>query len=468
MRQALHIFKKDVRYLWYEIAITLALVVMFVGFRWIEFILPIAWCYLAARVIYAEPLPGDRVFWITRPYAWKSLLAAKALFILTFVNLPMIAADVIILYKDGFPVFDNLPGVLWNQVLLTSVFVLPVVVLATVTKGLVQLVMTCLILVVAAMLILPHSAQRYSVPSDWQGLDWMRYSLLIATFVLAGTVIIRRQYKLRRTALARILIVGAVLLVALEGLFFPWAPAFKIQSWFSKLRIDPATVHVALDLTRSMRPLNVWPPPNYEWIHFPIQITGMGDGVEARADAVLLTVGAAGTTSRTGILNGTLFSDGGDRFRLAFQLPRSFLERTKTQPATIKTSFYLTILGDTKSATVPRNNQRVNVPAMGRCAVFREHQLLHCFSPFRDLFDSASLQPASGKLFLVARPTSYSPYPAELGVDPIFQFIHPLDGSPDPVVIVSEMALAHFQKDVEFRDVPLADFVVRPFRPQSR
>jgi hypothetical protein len=87
MRQALHIFKKDVRYLWYEIAITLALVVMFVGFRWIEFILPIAWCYLAARVIYAEPLPGDRVFWITRPYAWKSLLAAKALFILTFVNL---------------------------------------------------------------------------------------------------------------------------------------------------------------------------------------------------------------------------------------------------------------------------------------------------------------------------------------------------------------------------------------------
>src|SRR5258708_3698619 len=212
MRQVLHIFKKDVRYLWYEIAITLGLVVMMVVYPLLEFMVPIAWCNLAARLIYAEPLPGDRLFWVTRPYSWKSLLAAKVLFILVFVNLPMIVADIIILSKNGFPVFDNLAGVVWSQVLLTSVFVLPVVVLATITTSLVQLVLAALILV-----LFPLSPfWIVSQVSDWRGLEWIWYSLLFATFVLAGVIIILRQYKLRRTAMARTLTGGILLVVALE------------------------------------------------------------------------------------------------------------------------------------------------------------------------------------------------------------------------------------------------------------
>src|SRR5260370_21474314 len=105
MRQVVHIFKKDVRYLWYEIAITLGLVVMLVFYPLLEFMVPIAWCNLAARLIYAEPLPGDRLFWVTRPYSWKSLLAAKALFILVFVNLPMSGADIIIMSNNVFLAF---------------------------------------------------------------------------------------------------------------------------------------------------------------------------------------------------------------------------------------------------------------------------------------------------------------------------------------------------------------------------
>src|SRR5437773_7651128 len=166
MRQALHIFKKDARYLWYEIAVTLALVVVVIFYWWLEFMVPIAWCILTARLIYAEPLPGDRLFWITRPYSWKKLLAAKALFILVFVNLPMMMADIIILSKNGFPIFDNLAGVVWGQVLLTIVFVLPVVVLATITTSLVQLVLAVLVLVLLPISPLWHASQS----SDCQGL----------------------------------------------------------------------------------------------------------------------------------------------------------------------------------------------------------------------------------------------------------------------------------------------------------
>src|SRR5258708_29094248 len=174
MRQVLHIFKKDVRYLWYEIAITLGLVVMMVVYPLLEFMVPISWCILTARLIYAEPLPGDRLFWVTRPYSWKSLLAAKVLFILVFVNLPMIVADIILLAKNGFPIFDNLPGVAWSQVLLTSVFVLPVVILASITTILMQLVLAVLVLV-----LLPISPfWRPSQVAVCQGPEWIFQSLL--------------------------------------------------------------------------------------------------------------------------------------------------------------------------------------------------------------------------------------------------------------------------------------------------
>src|SRR5258708_1677336 len=460
MRQALHIFKKDVRYLWYEIAVTLALVVVMVFYSWLEFMVPISWCILTARLIYAEPLPGDRLFWVTRPYSWKSLLAAKVLFILVFVNLPMIVADIIILFKNGFPIFDNLPGVAWSQVLLTSVFVLPVVILASITTSLMQLVLAVLVLVLLPLSPLWHISQV----SDWQGLEWILQSLLVGTFVLAGVIIVLRQYRLRRTAMARTLAAGSLLLVALEFVFFPWDTAFKAQSLFSKVRIDPAAVHISLDPGRGILPQQMWAGASSIWIHFPIQITGLGGGVDARADAVQISLEADGGRSRTGIMQGTLFSDGGNNFRLTFQMPRSSFERMKSQPVTIRTTFYLTLLGDPKATTVSRSNQRTTVPGVGRCAILRETQLLHCLSAFRNVFDSVSMTPASGNVFLVARPVSYSPYPADVGISPIFQFVHDLNGARDSVVIVSEVPLAHFRKDAEFRDIRLASFSVPPGR----
>src|SRR5580704_13329656 len=96
VRQALHIFRKDVRYLRREISLVLCLVAVFVWTEthspdpsWVEMLLPVAFGYLIARLIHAEALPGDRQFWITRPYGWKNLLGAKLLFMFVFVNLPI-------------------------------------------------------------------------------------------------------------------------------------------------------------------------------------------------------------------------------------------------------------------------------------------------------------------------------------------------------------------------------------------
>jgi hypothetical protein len=112
MRQALHIFKKDVRLLWYQVVLVLAVTAMFaytdaapwawlanyvppfafnarplispdadgfaggigsfsVGFSdasMLSELLVLAWCCLIALVVHAEAIPGDRQFWLTRPY----------------------------------------------------------------------------------------------------------------------------------------------------------------------------------------------------------------------------------------------------------------------------------------------------------------------------------------------------------------------------------------------------------------
>src|SRR5579863_636659 len=107
MRQTLHIFKKDVRYLRWEIALVLLLVAAFAQFQTSEredlpnVLIPLAWLYLIGRVIQAEALPGYKQFWITRPYSRSSLFAAKMLFLLVFVTLPIAISDVLIVRGAG-------------------------------------------------------------------------------------------------------------------------------------------------------------------------------------------------------------------------------------------------------------------------------------------------------------------------------------------------------------------------------
>ena len=115
MRQALHILRKDLRGHWYEIAITIVVTAVFAytgamqaaiwrsgaqsrGIAWdlVLLVLPLTWWALIARVIHAEALPGDRQFWLTRPYRRGSLLGAKTLLILLCVNVPMLLASAVI------------------------------------------------------------------------------------------------------------------------------------------------------------------------------------------------------------------------------------------------------------------------------------------------------------------------------------------------------------------------------------
>ena len=159
MTQTLHIFRKDIRRFRYELCAVAALTA---AFAWSHiaadvpgpadfgrtmalsflttFFLAGSWWFLVSQLIHEESLAGDRQFWVTRPYAWRSLLAAKLLFVVTFVNVPLLAAQVAILAAAGYRPLAGIPQLLWMQFAVAAILLAPAFALGTVTRNLAQFV----------------------------------------------------------------------------------------------------------------------------------------------------------------------------------------------------------------------------------------------------------------------------------------------------------------------------------------
>jgi hypothetical protein len=94
--QIIHIFRKDIRRHWREIALSLATLGAFawnepsqwapkqfdeypgrlIFSQWFTPMVLIGWFLLIVRVVHEEVPASDRQFWVTRPYDWKKLLTA--------------------------------------------------------------------------------------------------------------------------------------------------------------------------------------------------------------------------------------------------------------------------------------------------------------------------------------------------------------------------------------------------------
>ena len=171
MQQTIHIFLKDVRRGWAYIAAVLALTaaLTFLTLQWVpeygpatrtlnylidllDFLLPMAWWLAIAHVVHGECLVGDTQFWVTRPYSWKSLFAAKLLFCATWLVLPHLVLDWIVLSSDGFPPQASIPALLWRHWYVFCLLILPAFVLAAVTRGMRQFMLACFLLAIGVYL----------------------------------------------------------------------------------------------------------------------------------------------------------------------------------------------------------------------------------------------------------------------------------------------------------------------------
>jgi hypothetical protein len=441
-------------------------------------LLPLAWWTLIARVIHDEALPGDSQFWTTRPYSWKSLLGAKVLFIVAFISLPMLLADGVIVRAYGLPLGAELPGLLWSQVLLAIVFVLPIAALSAVTTGFVQLIFAILTPCVIALCV-AIVAPEVVLGGFFGGSDWVKTYYVFLLMSVAASGILVWQYSMRRTAAARSLAVAAGILAVLGMTLIPWSAAFRIQSWFSKQRVDQSLVHVDFDsgnrwLTRAV----IVEGGARVRVELPLTITGLPAGMIAKPEGFSVDLQAPdGAMWQADQLPLTIASKMGQKFSVEATVDGAFYRRVKDEPLKVRGSLYMTLFGNRQTVRVPFGDRSVRVPRVGVCSASggpnRPTYFLICSSAFRfppvlvsyRFIESAkeagqdvwsSTEPR--------RPISYSPFPAELGISPVsqdftFSTVHvPLaEATVDTVE-----PLAHVRRNFEIDNLRLGDFEVRP------
>ncbi|HEY6988182.1 MAG TPA: hypothetical protein VH369_07360 [Bryobacteraceae bacterium] len=496
MRQALHIFKKDARHLWFEIAIVLIVTAAFafvgarrafwlddpnanrsVAWTMVQILLPLAWWILIARVVYSETLPGDRQFWTTRPYRWMSLLGAKLLFIAMFVNLPWFIADVIILRAYGFAPESQLAGLFTAQLLISVAFLLPVAAVCAVTSGFVQLLSASFVLLIV-VLVWNTVVPQLALGATWGTLDWITgyYSILMAG--CGALIILIWQYAKRKTWWNRTVAAVATIAAMVGAALIPWTSAFAIQSRLSKQRIDAHSIQVLFDSDRKW--LARAHPDRFGagvGIELPLKIDGVPPGMEAKAEGLTMQVIAPNGVVRQGARRPWMQIDS-DRQLLTLmnEVDGPFYQSVKDKAVKIRGTLYLTLFGNRRTTRVPFGGERVATHGMGICSAHRTAggsrgrvYFLLCTSPFRTPPDliTVRFEEREKNAFRQIRPyperrvVSYSPLTADLDISPVSQYVTSLTPFPrelSDVVIDDLEPLAHVTREFELDGLRLGEF----------
>src|SRR5580692_1136732 len=170
----------------------------------------IGWFLLIVRVVHEETLAGDRQFWITRPYDWKKLLTAKALFLVVFVNLPLFIVQMVLLSRAGFKLTEYLTGLLYLQLLWILTLILPLITLATVTSSFGQAALVAIGILLGmigvAALFSVATIQRLTT-ANWIPV-WLPSTIKVCAYAVIVFVLVW-QYARRRTQQSRLLLIAA-------------------------------------------------------------------------------------------------------------------------------------------------------------------------------------------------------------------------------------------------------------------
>jgi hypothetical protein len=476
MKQALHIFKKDVSYLRWDIGITLAATAVFTlteirHMAALGMFLPVAWWFLIARVIHAEALPSHRQFWLTRPYEWKSLLGAKLLFILVFVNLPLLTADAVIIHAVGFSVGREAAGLLWTQVLLLMAFVLPVTAFAALTSGLAELLLATLLVVIVIVLWLFTSLWMHWGLSPWFELEWVRTYSFVTQLAGAAAIILVWQYARRNSFATRRVAAAMVMVLLASNSLLPWAAAFALETHLSRRKAAPAAIRIDVDSGRKWLGHIYAAGQDQMVVELPLQISGIPVGTELKPNGLTVTLRAA--DGEKWVVN----QPPPDSFDFKAGIPSlratmggAFYEKVKDQPLQFRGTLFFTLYGTKGSTPIQVNGRSVAVNRVGVCSA-RAHLLLCdlAFRPPSDLVTVRTWEEDAHRGTQVIKespfPSSYSPFPADFNVNPIYQSLVSPHGGTITAADVQELEpLEHVERDFDIKGVRLNDFAAS-FRP---
>jgi len=424
------------------------------------FLLPMAWWYLASLAVYGEPLPGDRQFWVTRPYRWTSLLGAKLLFIVAFVSFPLLLADCFILTLQGFHPWANPGGLLWHEVAVFVVLLLPMIAVACITTSFARVVLvglaTIISIVVLETVLSPYGNTMigFSVEGEWIG------GSLLCLVLSTALAIMILQYRSRRTWVSRTIFVAAVLLLLCSGRFLPWDITFALQSRLVKSRIDMSSITAVF--SRGSGPPPTVSPARQDAVRvsLPVRLYGVPAGTTAAVDAMW-----ADLTLPNGNPLKTLLSFGEtppDTVWHDALVERSVFERLKSTPVQLHLTIHLTVLGNPHTEDVPLGGGPRRVPGVGLCEFDPrgpDRAALSCRAPFRQpAYVLAQFDKYDKDVPTEQQRVDYSPYPAEFGISPISEYSWPVPTGATTLAFTTMKPLAHIRRELDIPNVQLAEF----------
>ncbi len=493
MRQALHIFKKDVHLLFPEILVALAVAAAFMttvaagagyggespsahplAFQLLSYLFPLTWYVLIARVIFNDPAAGDRRFWVTRPQPSHTLILAKLLFVVAFVNVPKLISDAVIIHAYGFRITSELGGLMWAQILLTVMVVLPIMAVCALTAGLAQLLSVTFLL---GLLVVGWVRLAYVLSGDtgWIGFEWIRLYASGLVIAAGATAVILLQYARRRVAPIRLIAAGTLVMAALVGAWFPWKLGFALQSRLSAQRVDTSALRVELDRERAWAVRSGIESGLGVEVEIPIRVRGLPEGVTAQPEAITAVieephgpVWIAGHDPRSQVRSR------GEVTSVFLRVDRAFYSKVRTSPVRIRGALYLTLYGDERSELIPLERKpalRVT-PGLGLCIVTHSIQgcLLSCATAFRSKPDLVSADVVGRRLGLPmsfrtlsvssSGPVSYSPFPAEIDLVPVTltNKYTEVSGPVKEVRVRAVRPVAYVSPQFELADLRLADY----------
>jgi hypothetical protein len=305
MREALLIFRKDVDHRRWAIGAFLVLVVARMAIDILlprhselataQMVLGLVFLIAAIGLIYdaarEERIVGDAQYWLTRPLPWGSILAAKGLFIVLLILLPVLVAGYIALAVNGvWPVAAS-PLVL--TLALAGAFI---VTLASVTRTTVQFVLSAVVYAGLSVLSTPVMEHLFGYETGmWGSAQSVRFTAEIAVYIAVMATVIFLQYRRRATPVSRgVLSAGLLLLVI--GL-----PGWHLAFAFLQMLHGPGasgSVQIAFDAARSpqVSPGGWSNATTYDavGVRIPIAITGIPAGADLMTERVRTTIDAPG------------------------------------------------------------------------------------------------------------------------------------------------------------------------------
>jgi len=477
IQQALHIFRKDARHLRFELVASglLLMILMFTSVdSWEEIqqggrrimgntpgplmmLILLSWTMLIARVIQTEALPGDRHFWLTRPYKRASLVLSKLLFIAAFINLPLLVAQAAIVSMNELPLSSNLGGLFANQLLLSVVLLLPVAAVAALTRNLAQFLPAMLL--ITAVITIPMRARR-----GLGDLEWVASTLGGVLIVAIAAYVLWRQYRVRRSVHTAAVGVAATAVALIVYSSFPQSAAFAIQSQLKGAPDGSFALRLGEAGPRAEEP--AVPNRYQQLLAFPIIVEG------ARPED--LRIQSADVTFRTlsGVRRRTRAQVDvvEDRLQYMVSLGRDFFDAAKDAPVTLEAELYLTQYGNARTVEVPLDGTPVYASGLGQCGVVASYdrRRLVCRSAFRNPlpFHSDMVTPWRGydplrdawpgtRIPFLVHPMSYRSY--EFVKNDEIAPVAPL--APMPLLVRDPVA--YFRHTMEATNVRLGDFAIR-------